>query len=216
MKSLNAVIALGVFALGACNEESSVPADNVIYEGGATDEALENLLAGTVSFVADQEVLFTWPVDGDILPTDEPLSFCYVVPESTARAPRSHPTREAFGWLFPGQRHSGKDGAWVGLDTALLLAPIFAEPTPALAHGTPINGRAFLLKFSSSANPSLATVFTTQLDYFPDALVLQKLHAADGGVTVELTSAIFEENRVTPDGGPFRGGKITVQFRAPN
>lgn len=215
MKSLNAVIALGFFALAACNEEeSSVPADNVIYEGGATDEALENLQAGTVSFAADQEVLFTWPVDGDILPTDEPLSFCYAAPESTARAPR--PTREAFGWLFPGQSPSGNDAGWDGLDTALLLAPIFIEPTPALAHGTPINGRAFLLKFSSPANPSLATVFTTQLDYFPDALVLQKLHAAAGGVTVELTSAIFEENRVTPDGGPFKGGKITVQFRAPN
>jgi hypothetical protein len=215
MKFLNSIAALGVLTLVACSEEENPLPAGVIYEGGATDEALENLLAGTVTFVADQEVKFTWPVDGDILPTDEPLSFCYAEPEPTARAPRLRPPVDALGRFSPGH-DEGRGWGWHDDLPEFSLTPLFMRPTSALAHGTPINGRAYLLKFSSAANASLATVFTTQLDYFPDAIVLQKLHAAEGGVTVELTSAIFEENRVTADGGPFKGGKITIQFRPPN
>jgi hypothetical protein len=89
---------------------------------------------------------------------------------------------------------------------------VFALPQTALAHGTPINGRAYLFVFSTVDDPALLRVFTTSPDYIPDDAALAKLHAVTDKIEVEVTNAIFEENRIPADAGPFKGVPITVQF----
>ena len=50
----------------------------------------------------------------------------------------------------------------------------FFEGT-AYAHGTPVNGLAYLLTFSTSKNAKLVRVFTTKTSYQPSADAWNKL-----------------------------------------
>lgn len=77
-------------------------------------------------------------------------------------------------------------------------------------HGDPVNGRAFLLVFATEGDPQLLRVFTTGLSYTPDDAAWSKVSGAGGAVTVTITSAIFEQNRVAQGGGPWVGPAITL------
>jgi hypothetical protein len=81
------------------------------------------------------------------------------------------------------------------------------------AHGTPIDGRAYFLVFRTEENPRLLRVFTTRLDYTPSAEAWAKLSGEGGGpITVEITGAIFEQNRIPQDGGPWLGETLSFEF----
>lgn len=80
------------------------------------------------------------------------------------------------------------------------------SPKSAYAHGAPVNGRAYLLIFATKTNPNAVRVFTTNLSYTFDAATFGKLVGED--VTLSITNAIFEDNRVAVDGGPFVGESI--------
>lgn len=130
--------------------------DGVIYEGGASDEALLELLAATPVEDATQAAAFTAPAEG------------------TALDPATVPT---FTW------------------------EVGAVPR----HGDPVNGRAYLLVFATASDAELLRVFTTELSYTPDANAWSTVTGAGAAVTVTITSAIFEQNRVTQGGGPWVG-----------
>lgn len=87
-----------------------------------------------------------------------------------------------------------------------LIGPI----RTAWAHGVPFSGTAVLMTFSSASNPKLLRVFTADasLTYTPTADDWSTLVAARA-FDLDLVSAVFSDNRLLPDGGPFQGSKTS-------
>ena len=83
----------------------------------------------------------------------------------------------------------------------------------AYAHGTPVTGTATYLRILDASGNALVAAFTTAPGYNPsntDNAALAAYLTAKGAaatVTVELTSARFENDRVTE--GPFRAPSAT-------
>lgn len=157
---------------------------DVIYEGGATDEALVALLAHTPVGGPDDGAKFVSPTDGASLPAASPYAFSW-----TAVVARATPT-------------------WPERALDLLLGGV----RTAYAHGAPISGRAYFVVFQTPTNAKLLRVFTTNLAYTPDAAAWQRLVDA-GAFTVVIGDAIFDENKVAADGGPFVGPPISVSVK---
>ncbi|WP_437827570.1 hypothetical protein [Sorangium sp. So ce1153] len=189
----------------ASSGTSSGPSlDDVIYEGGATDEALVVLLAAEPKDDASQATVFDAPEEGAALPGDAaPELTFHIAGAAQGAAPRAAPWRAA--GAAPGARESGPVGASVLAELGALLGPVRA----ARAHGTPVNGRAYFLVFSTAEREGLLRVFTTKLSYTPDAAAWDKLRAAGAPITVDVVNAVFENNRIAPGGGPFTGEPVT-------
>ena len=85
----------------------------------------------------------------------------------------------------------------------------------AFAHGAPFNGTAFYLVFSTDQDEQILRVFTNATSYTPDEAAWEKLSAAEGTIKLEIMSAIFENNLLTSDGGPYDGSSITLSCVAP-
>ncbi|WP_437314132.1 hypothetical protein [Sorangium sp. So ce385] len=170
---------------------------DVIFEGGATDEALEALLAADPKDEPSQGTVFDAPEDGATVPGDAaPALTFHVGGAARWTAPGAAP---ALG--FAGARPAASPWAELGA----LLGPVRA----ARAHGMPINGRAYFLVFSTAEREGLLRVFTTKLSYTPDAAAWDKLRAAGGPITVSVLNAVFENNRIVQGGGPFTGEPVT-------
>lgn len=214
MNSTRLTLRLATFAftglslsVGAgCEEESTAPPEaEVIYEAGATDEALDALLAETAQDVPAEAAHLTWPVDGEMLLPDDPLSFWFERFEEEARigVPPS-PTRHA-------SRGFELDFGVSSRTLSPFVVPaLFALPNEAFAHGTPINGRAYYLVASTKDRPNLLRVFTMDETFEPDEAAKSILTGARAPITVVVTNAVFEDNRVIE--GPFEGIPITVEF----
>lgn len=135
---------------------------DVIYEGGATDEALEALLAATAVDEPAQAAVVDEPSDGAMLEAATPGTVAW---------------------------HIG--------------AAATGAPIP--KHGTPVNGRAYFLTFESAGGDRLARVFTADLTYAPSAEVWGRFADSGGPVTLEIVNAVFEDNLIPNDAGPFAG-----------
>lgn len=174
------------------------PLGDVQYQGGATDEALEALLAATPKDEPARAPVFDFPLDGAELPSGDVPIFKWHA-GATARA-NPPPRLPAFEPLAPTRRASPVDA---------LLGLALAWETPALAHGTPITGPAFLLTMESDGT-RIARLFTTGTEYLPNADTWAKLKAAKQPLKLTLLGAEFETNRVAQDGGPWQGTPVTV------
>jgi len=71
-------------------------------------------------------------------------------------------------------------------------------------------GQTFLLVFSTPADAKLLRVFTNLTSYTPSSAAWQKLVRAGTPITLSITSATFENDQLTGDGGPHNGQ--TIQF----
>ncbi|WP_437955306.1 hypothetical protein WME76_27720 [Sorangium sp. So ce119] len=178
--------------------------DDVIYEGGATDEALIVLLAAEPKDEPSQGTAFDAPEDGATLPGDAAPALAFHIAGAAQGAGPAPALRLATGDA-PGAREAGGAGAPVWAELGALLGPARA----ALAHGTPVNGRAYFLVFSTPEREGLLRVFTTKLTYTPDAAAWDKLRAAGAPITVSVINAVFENNRIVQGGGPFTGEPVT-------
>ena len=204
--------AVGSSLLSACGDDHSHSHDgegggvvdpsisDVVFEGGATDEALEALIAKGATTDATQGTRFLTPTAGAVIDPSSPVVFTWAVGQASGRAPlapRGRGTRLARRAPSLVERVVG---ATLGVRTAH-------------AHGTPIDGRAYFLVFRTESNPRLLRVFTTRLDYTPSAEAWAKLTGEGGGpITAEITGAIFEQNRIPQDGGPWLGEATSFEF----
>lgn len=183
-------------SVGACGggeaegptEPTGPDLSGVIYAGAATDEALAAMLLAASKTDAAQGVVVDTPAAGATLPKDVPPTIEWHVKGSSA-------SRE----VSPGERFV----------RAAKVFSSFWGPREAWAHGAPVNGRAYLLSFSTPKSPDLVRVFTTELSYTFDAASWTKLALTGEPVTLVVTNAIFEDNRVAQDGGPFAGEAAT-------
>jgi len=125
---------------GAAQTSTGAGSDDlsdVIYENGATDEALIALRSLVATSDATQGTSFTWPSEGEKLVAANPAAFWWAVGIGRVDSP---------GFL------ERAVGAVLGVK-------------PAYAHGMPISGRAYFLVFSTAKNAELLRVFTTALTY---------------------------------------------------
>ncbi|WP_437670923.1 hypothetical protein [Sorangium sp. So ce131] len=202
----------GAMYAGACgghdhedDHSSSGPEiEDVVFEGGATDEALVALLAVAPKTEPSQATVFDAPEGGATLPGDAaPELTFHVAGAAQGSAPRIAPALRLAAAAPAGRELGAGARAWAEL--AALLGPARA----AEAHGTPVNGRAYFLVFSTAEREGLLRVFTTELSYTPDAAAWDKLRSAGGPITANVVNAVFESNRVAPGGGPFEGEPVT-------
>ena len=167
---------------------SSQPDINgVVYEGLATDEALVILLGFEAHSDPTQNAKFDHPMPQMSLPAAPPATFAWHIGEM------------AGSWPTSLHKWASTLGAILG-------------PRRAHAHGAPINGRGYFLVFSTPSSPKLLRVFTTELTYTPDTTAWAMLASASGPISLTITNAIFEDNRVAQDGGPYAGSAISFSI----
>ncbi len=198
-------IFVGTVGSSACDgsggEGGSSDIADVVYGGGATDEALEALLVATPVTDASQAATFTAPANGATLPSDPPPVFTWKVGAAPSN-PAPPPSPHAF--LEP----SFSDRAASAFATLLL-----GDVRSAYAHGTPTSGSAYFVVFSTSKDPKLVRIFTTETFYTPAAAELAKLKGAGEAIHAIVTHAEFDQNRIATDGGPFEGTEITFTLQ---
>ena len=79
-----------------------------------------------------------------------------------------------------------------------------------IAAGGGFTGMAYLLVFSTPENPRLLRVYTTNPSYTPSAAAWQQLVSAKGPITAALTTATFENDALTVEGGPHGGQQLSL------
>jgi len=192
------VASVGLY-VGACggqdhDDDVESGSDNatladVVYRGGANDEALDVLLAATSSATPGPAV--TWPRKGDVVPSATPFQFWWNLETTQLVVPS---TARTSGIMFA-LRELG-----------------FGAERAAQAHGNPVNGKAYWLVFSTSANAQLLRVFTTEAQYQPDDDAWNKLRRAASPITLTVTAATYDNNNLAPNGGPFVGAATTFSL----
>ncbi|HEX2672585.1 MAG TPA: hypothetical protein VHM25_17000 [Polyangiaceae bacterium] len=195
-----------VLVISACSSSSDAPANpdgeqdlgDVIYVPNVTDEALERMLAITPKTDARQAVVVDSPDLSAPVSKDSPATLHFHLLGETTRAPA----------LPFAPSHSAPSKWRRGFHE---LVQLLAPERIAHAHGEPYNGTAYYLVISDKDSKHLLQVFTPETSYTPEAADWKHLVEAPQPLTLEITSAYFEGNNVTADGGPFVGGKF--QFR---
>lgn len=173
------------------------PLADVQYEGGATDEALEALLAATPKDEPARAPVFDFPTDGaEIASATAPIFKWHA---GGATASRSI---ERFLEAPPPPRAPRSA-------VEELLGAALSDVRPAFAHGTPLTGPAFLLTIESGGE-RLARVFTKGTEYLPNDATWTSMKSAAQPVTLRLLGAEFETNRIAQDGGPWQGSDVSV------
>jgi hypothetical protein len=206
------LIPVASVAIYACSDpdpaQSGLPSgyEDVLLEGLVTDEALvafvQALEQGPPEDDPSQAATVDWPEDGAQLPRDMPSSFCWRF-SGSAWLDRGAPI-DRWAGLAPGPAASS---------ASTLMSPLrelLGPPRRALAHGDPFSGIATYLVFSTSAEPRLLRALTGDDVFTPSKEAWDRMAATGEPITLRLVSAFFEQNRVTPDGGPFVGA--TMQF----
>ena len=179
-------LATGIVYAPACSDhshESTGPTD-AVYEGTATDEGLKNLEGLAQQNDAARAPLVTSPTNGAKLPSATAPTFTWKATPTAAL-----PSRQRFGGTSP-----------------------FGPLRAAHAHGTPMNGRAFLLVFKGASGATVLRVLTTNTTYQPSAEKLAMLKDAKTTLTLTVATASFDNNNVVQGSGPFVGDAVSFSF----
>lgn len=216
---------------------NEVDITGVVYQGGATDEALEALLGKTAEDVPSEAAILTWPSDGEVLSDAVIPTFWFTVasesgPGSGGAGSGGAGSGGAGGGSVGGAGGAGGQGAkrtierdyrfgWNDTVTPTRRSDFFEGLSNVIipvahAHGTPISGRAYFLVISSEDNPKLLRVFTTKTEFTPDENLWTTLKSGKGELSAIITNAVFDENRIAQGGGPFEGVKIHFKIQAAN
>lgn len=200
---------LATATIYSCESASEPPAgyEDVLLEGTVTDETLvaftEALAQRTPADVSSQMAVFDAPMNGAALPRNPPPAFSWGI-GSNAQREKPMPTNR---WADLNLPIPGISAAPTPF--ASPLRELFGGPRQAFAHGDPYNGTGTFLVFSTDANPKLLRVFTSNLAFTPSQAAWDDMAGAGKPITATLVSAIFEQNRIGADDGPFAGASIT-------
>jgi hypothetical protein len=205
------LIPLASALLYSCEHAAEIPAgyDDVILQGTVTDEALVALIGaldqGPPASMPSRAPALDSPAAGAAIPKGSG-SFTWHFGE-VASAPGGFDLPERSAWWSP-----LKAAPQAARPIRLLQKPLrelFGPVRSAYAHGDPFNGSATFLVFSTDSDPRLLRVLTSATSYAPDAAAWDKLAAAGKPITLTLSVAEFENNRIIQEGGPFAGGAVT-------
>ncbi|WP_437979178.1 hypothetical protein WMF11_25025 [Sorangium sp. So ce295] len=196
---------VAIYACSGSDDPAAGPPSgyaDVALEGKVTDETL-------VAFVQALEQRG----EADV-PSRAPV---VAEPASGAVLARGEPA--TFRWSFGATavREAPATDRWAGLDVARPsaaagflggLGDLLGGPRRALAHGDPYSGTATFVVFSDEAGTKLLRVLTSQQEFTPSQEAWDEMAAVGVPITLELVSAIFEQNRVGPDDGPVAGAAM--------
>jgi hypothetical protein len=164
---------------------------DVVYAAQASDDALRRLLASPAQTVAGWGLTINSPSGGAVLSPDDPMTFSYA--PATAQLRKTGRVRRVLAEL----------GALLGPERS------------AYAHGPPFNGTGTLLVVTDATGARRLRVFTGDASFTPDAAQWAALASGPQPLTLTLTWADFDDNRI-PDGyGPFVGGTVDFQIAQP-
>jgi hypothetical protein len=189
------VLPLAAYACHAHEEGPAASVSDVVYETGASDEALLELLAAKAD--TSKAPVINLPKEAQVLPRNAPPTFSWTEAEATAALPILGPP------AAPTERKSWHE----------LWPTLFTFEGVAHAHGPPTNGNAYLLVFSNDASPNLVRVFTPRTSYTPTTAVLERLVTAQGPLRLQVTHAVFEDNRIATRGGPYPSKVVSFTFQ---
>jgi hypothetical protein len=178
-------------------DEGGADLEGVVYVGRTTDEALEYLLDRTPEDRESQRLVIDSPAADATLSKDEPpvISYHNAVTGQLERRPApSH-------YVAP---------AWT-LRARTDLSNLFGPVRAAHAHGTPFNGLAYFLEVDDADGNHGLRVFTDQPSYTPESVAWAALSGLSQPLRLTIVLAIFEENEVLANSGPYLGGSI--EFR---
>lgn len=179
--------------------------EDVVLAGDVTDETL----AGFVTALEEgppledpaQGPVIAKPAQGEELPNGTVPTFSWTFGSSARRAPATPAVMWASLRLAAAR------------DLTAFSAPLrelLSAPRSAHAHGTPYNGVATFVELTAKDGTRLLRVLTSEQELTPSQSAWDAMAKAPQPVTIKLTSAVFEENRVAADGGPFAG--TTTEF----
>lgn len=204
------LIPLASALLYACSssDDDDGPApgyEDVVYQGKVTDESVVALVSaleqGTPTQGGPGAPKLTAPIAAELWP-DIPEKFTWTLEAATAR-------RDPAGLLRPWERAASAP-AW-----STPLRELFGPMRAAHAHGEAYTGYATLLVFSTAADAKLLRVFTNESTYIPEKDVWQRLKDAKAPITLTLTGANFEDNRLAQGTKPLQGVPFTFTIAAP-
>ncbi len=168
------------------HQHAPAASDSVVYEGGATDEALGSIVGEPAKPDDTRAAELMSPADGAVVPREPAPSFSW----STGTA-KASPTERTRGW-----------------------GP-FERERSAHAHGEAVTGVLYYLVLSTPKTPKLVEVLTTKTAWQPDSSTWAKIAGEGAPVTATLVTARVEQNRLTPDGGPYSRTKSSTFTVAP-
>ncbi len=196
-----AVVWMGAHALAACGDTTTPdivdedPTADVIYDGGANDEALDVLLAATLVDDVDQAAHVIAPTMEAPLSRTEAPEFSWQVGAPTAKAtPNGSPP----------------DRATDKRQRSLSSPPAMASwlISSAHAHGAPVNGRAYLLVIEDERGDVVYRVFTTNLKHLVPSAIWADITAGSETMTVSILHAVFTNDAIADNGGPWLGPSV--------
>lgn len=185
--------------------------EDVVLQGDVTDETLvgfvSSLEEGGLQDDPSQAPSMASPAAGAQLPKGTVPEFSWTSGGAARLAPYGAPVRWA------GLAPAPADGIPRSLVRDLVafgapLRELLAAPRAAHAHGAPYSGTATFVELTAKDGATLLRVFTSAQKLTPSQAEWDAMAAAAQPITIELTSALFEENRVVADGGPFAGTVI--------
>jgi hypothetical protein len=176
---------------GIEEEQAKAALEDVVYVGGTTDEALERLLDLPAKRVNSERLVFDSPGAGQLLSKATPVAVVF----HKALARLDVPSRALQRRWFSN---------WAQFWSPISLAH---------AHGTPVNGPAYLLTFADAQKHSVLRVFTNERGYTPTLEQWQELAAKEQALSLTLLSAVFENDAIVEDGGPFVGAEVSFEIR---
>jgi hypothetical protein len=174
---------------GNGNGGPDIELEDVVFVN-ISDEALERMVEKTPVDEPSERLEFRTPTEGEVFARDSAPTFAWHRVESARR----QTPRERSPW----QRFAH--------ELKTFVSPIGV----AHAHGPPYSGTAYFLVFSTAEDSKVLRVFTAGVSFTPDPESWEKLVTATGEITLDVSSAVFEESLLAHNGGPFVGA--TVRF----
>ena len=206
-----------VFALHACAGDEPAPDthpgfEDVLLQGDVTGDTLSAFVRAmeiSLPRPGGPELVFTWPVNNEKIKEAEVhfLTVCWAL-APTAEAPRPPPAAPRSPGLLdwePGARSP----SWA----APLAAPLADLLGPRLAHAEPsgYEGMVTFAVLSTSDDPALIRVLTSEFDYNPTSAELARMAAAPQPITVRLVTAFVTPGKLLAR-GPFLGPELTFSI----
>lgn len=176
--------------------------DAVVYEGEANDEALAALVAIEGPKDPTTYALFDAPAEGAVLPASPAPTFTWHL--TTTSASDAGTDGGAFLLGAKPQERFASLGP---------LLDLFGPERAARAHGTPLTGLGYLILFTTETNDNLLRVFTTKTSYTPGTGAMDLFKGVKGTIQAWILTGVFDNNVLTPDGGPFRGPWISFELQ---
>lgn len=178
------VALLAPYAPGCSDDhDEAAGRPGVVYEGGTNDEALDKLLSATPKSDPAKRPELVLPTRGAHVPAAPIPTFSWKPSATGFYMPQR--VRTKFAASFP-----------------------FGPIREAKAHGSPVNGKAYLVTFAAPGQPTLVQVFTTKTTYQPDETTWTNMKNVRGDISITVTVGTFDNNNLVQDGGPFASDAV--------